>query len=83
MITNLFRIFDPATSSIFSLNWLILTGLLVALPPIFWFSPNRVSTILNNGYFYLVREFKNILAKTPEALISVVTTALAIFTLNI
>uniref|UniRef100_UPI0030FE8285 ATP synthase subunit 6 n=1 Tax=Bothriocroton hydrosauri TaxID=59643 RepID=UPI0030FE8285 len=42
MMNNLFSIFDPSTSNLFSLNWMVLTLPLVMYPLIYWSSPSNI-----------------------------------------
>lgn len=67
MITNLFSVFDPA-SSLFniSLNWTrTFIGLLI-LPPTFWIMPSRYNIIWNNIIITLHKEFKTLLGLTGK-----------------
>lgn len=40
MINNLFSIFDPSTSTWFSLNWLTIILIIILYPSYFWISPS-------------------------------------------
>nr|YP_006234395.1 ATP synthase F0 subunit 6 [Bothriocroton concolor]AET63043.1 ATP synthase F0 subunit 6 [Bothriocroton concolor] len=40
MVNNLFSIFDPSTSNLFSLNWLMLFLPVMMFPLVFWVSPS-------------------------------------------
>ena len=61
MINNLFSIFDPTTSELYSLNWLSSLYILLFIPNLYWFVPSRYRfiflTLLNN----LIGEFKILL----------------------
>lgn len=63
IITNLFRIFDPSTSTLFSSNWLRMVLPLILAPYIYWAFPSRIQMtffILSN---YITGELKNNLTK--------------------
>lgn len=60
MIINLFSIFDPANSIIFSLNWISSFYVLLFIPNIFWVIPSRWNYIYYNLFKYLINEFKNL-----------------------
>nr|YP_010730021.1 ATP synthase F0 subunit 6 [Leptopsylla segnis]WEF75061.1 ATP synthase F0 subunit 6 [Leptopsylla segnis] len=61
MMTNLFSIFDPMSSSTLSLNWMsTLIGLLF-IPNIFWLLPSRYNFLWNFILNYLHKEFKILL----------------------
>jgi len=47
MITNLFSIFDPASSIQSYSNWLRTPLIIIILSPIFWLIPNRLSIFIN------------------------------------
>nr|UJG45492.1 ATP synthase F0 subunit 6 [Sylvicola punctatus] len=62
MMTNLFSVFDPA-SSIFnlSLNWLSTFLGLCMIPSMYWFMPSRYHIIWNNILLTLHKEFKTLI----------------------
>nr|YP_010596839.1 ATP synthase F0 subunit 6 [Cycetogamasus diviortus]WAK85125.1 ATP synthase F0 subunit 6 [Cycetogamasus diviortus] len=63
MTPNLFSIFDPSTSSMFSLNWMSMFIPLILTPYMYWALPSRVQMtffILSN---YITNELKNNLNK--------------------
>lgn len=61
MISNLFSIFDPSTSSSLPLNWLsIFLGLLI-IPYLFWLNLNRYQVLLFNIIKQLHSEFKTLI----------------------
>ncbi len=61
MITNLFSVFDPASSINSSSNWLRRIIILTILVPSLWLIPNRLSITLNNILLVLHNEFKTLL----------------------
>nr|AZL93247.1 ATP synthase F0 subunit 6 [Gasteruption tournieri] len=65
MMTNLFSIFDPSTSNLFSLNWLSSLMPLIMFPYMFWLMPSRQMYLWNNILLNkLFNEFKLLLNKT-------------------
>jgi len=64
MITpNLFNIFDPTTSTIFSANWNSIALPIIFIPFIFWTAPSRSQIrifLLSN---YIIKELKNNIQK--------------------
>nr|QHQ98474.1 ATP synthase subunit 6 [Quadristernoseta cf. longigynium XFX-2019] len=56
---NLFSIFDPSTSSLFSMNWMSFTIPVIFLPLNYWFSPSRWNIIFKKILFYITMEIKN------------------------
>lgn len=65
MIANLFSSFDPATSKIFSLNWLRILLFIFISPPRFWLIPSRWTFSWIKILLNLHNEFK-ILIKTKN-----------------
>lgn len=59
MITNLFSIFDPSTSSLLSLNWVSFRIPIIFLPLSYWLSPSRWNIIFKKISFYITIEIKN------------------------
>lgn len=62
MITNLFSVFDPA-SSIFnlSLNWIRTILGIIFIPSLFWLIPSRYHILWNSILITLNKEFKTLL----------------------
>nr|WHL46308.1 ATP synthase subunit 6 [Echinolaelaps echidninus] len=59
MVLNLFSVFDPSTSSNFSLNWLsMLLGLFIFFP-MYWLNFSRCSYILDIIIKFLLKEFES------------------------
>lgn len=83
MITNLFSIFDPATSINFSTNWVGLFNIIFFLPLIYWVSQNRLSYLFNSLTNYIFNEFKPLIKKTPLVLITPLTLFLIILLNNV
>lgn len=69
MITNLFSIFDPSTSSSFSRNWVSIFLFLIFMPAIFWTQPNRARKILQKLINYIFSEFRPLIKKAPQTII--------------
>lgn len=61
MITNLFSIFDPASSINSSSNWISRLILLTIICPLVWVIPNRLNLIIKNIIITLHIEFKTLL----------------------
>lgn len=61
MITNLFSVFDPASSINSSSNWLRSLIIITILIPSLWLIPNRLIIILNKILQTLHNEFKTLL----------------------
>nr|YP_009640818.1 ATP synthase F0 subunit 6 [Hystrichopsylla weida qinlingensis]QCU82652.1 ATP synthase F0 subunit 6 [Hystrichopsylla weida qinlingensis] len=61
MMTNLFSIFDPMNSSMFSFNWLSTCLGLLFIPNLFWLIPSRYNLLWNSISSYLHKEFKTLL----------------------
>nr|YP_008757638.1 ATP synthase F0 subunit 6 [Nesidiocoris tenuis]AFI54862.1 ATP synthase F0 subunit 6 [Nesidiocoris tenuis] len=68
MMVNLFSTFDPATSMVFSLNWVSTVLSLVLLPYMFWLIPNRISMLMYMIVSKLNEEFKTILSGKHQGL---------------
>nr|YP_009694027.1 ATP synthase F0 subunit 6 [Amphinemura longispina]QEI04306.1 ATP synthase F0 subunit 6 [Amphinemura longispina] len=65
MMTNLFSVFDPATSVMnLSLNWISTILGLTLIPTAFWLMPSRYSLIWNKILLTLHNEFKTLLGPT-------------------
>lgn len=61
MITNLFSVFDPASSVSNSSNWIRATIIITIIMPLFWLVPNRINLVLTSILITLHYEFKNLL----------------------
>lgn len=62
MITNLFSVFDPTTSTInLSLNWIRTFIGIIIIPTIFWILPSRYNFLWNSVTSTLHKEFKTLL----------------------
>lgn len=62
MIRNIFSIFDPSSSIRFSLNWISIIIILIALPYQYWLLPSRLTSTWSLIINYIFKEF-NILIK--------------------
>nr|AWV83267.1 ATP synthase F0 subunit 6 [Kosemia yezoensis] len=60
MMTNLFSSFDPSTGFL-SLNWLSSMTLLLFLPMIYWYIPNRYIIVYNNILMSLNNELNTLM----------------------
>lgn len=69
MIINIFSIFDPTSSIIFSLNWLRSIIIFILFPYQFWFIPSRILYIWNWIINYIYLEFKNLVSYSYSNLI--------------
>lgn len=63
MFINLFSIFDPATSLIFSINWFSCLNIFFYFPLIYWFVPSRWNIFIIVVIEFLVNEFKVLINK--------------------
>lgn len=63
MIINLFSVFDPVTSIIFSFNWIRRIYVLLFLPLSYWFIPSRWNIIIYLLIRFLLNEFKVLIVK--------------------
>lgn len=63
MVINLFSVFDPATSLIFSLNWLRIIYILIFFPFMFWLIPSRFNIFIYVLIEFLLNEFKVLIVK--------------------
>nr|QZL38939.1 ATP synthase F0 subunit 6 [Filchneria songi] len=65
MMTNLFSVFDPATSILgLSLNWSSTIMGLLFIPSLYWFMPSRYNLIWTKIMLTLHQEFKTLLGPT-------------------
>nr|BBN79979.1 ATP synthase F0 subunit 6 [Grandidierella japonica] len=69
MLTNLFSIFDPATTMNTAMNWAAMATSLLLLPTLFWKTKGRLLIPFNSLMSYLFSEFKPLLNKSPSALL--------------
>nr|NP_945231.1 ATP synthase F0 subunit 6 [Ixodes holocyclus]QAB05889.1 ATP synthase F0 subunit 6 [Ixodes holocyclus]QAB05902.1 ATP synthase F0 subunit 6 [Ixodes holocyclus]QAB05915.1 ATP synthase F0 subunit 6 [Ixodes holocyclus]BAD04000.1 ATPase 6 [Ixodes holocyclus] len=73
MMTNLFSIFDPSTSSIFSLNWITILSIII-IPSPFWITPSRIQMIWKMMFKFISIEMKaNLSNKTQKFLFLLVS----------
>nr|QNO34134.1 ATP synthase F0 subunit 6 [Osmia pedicornis] len=63
MMMNLFEIFDPTTSSCFSLNWISPMLIFIILPLKFWIIPSRLEMLIISISKIIFFEFKNLTKK--------------------
>lgn len=79
MIINLFSIFDPSSSTLFSLNWIRIPLILTLFPYQFWLIPPRNNFIWIQIISYLFKEFKSLLSYSYINLIIFIRLFLFIF----
>lgn len=77
MITNLFSIFDPSSSSSLAINWVSLLCWVIFIPVPFFLTSNRVKTLFKKIVIYIFREFKPLIPKRPQILL--ISVAIFIF----
>nr|YP_010714106.1 ATP synthase F0 subunit 6 [Menida musiva]WDD39669.1 ATP synthase F0 subunit 6 [Menida musiva] len=68
MMTNLFSTFDPATSTMYSMNWLSTFLGIMLIPYPYWTLPNRVIILFHNITHKLHNEFKLLLGPKSEGM---------------
>nr|QVT11059.1 ATP synthase F0 subunit 6 [Pachycrepoideus vindemmiae] len=61
MMMNLFSIFDPSTSTYYSMNWISSIYCLMFLPNLYWFIPSRYNYLFIMLMNKLMNEFLNLL----------------------
>nr|AAZ05817.1 ATPase 6 [Cyamus erraticus] len=83
MMTNLFSIFDPTTSSAFAVNWAAAFSFVFVLPLSYWVSTQRYHLLLNKLCIYITTEFKVVVTKTPEIVLIVLALFIFIFVNNL
>nr|YP_010586112.1 ATP synthase F0 subunit 6 [Chimarra paramonorum]UZZ43848.1 ATP synthase F0 subunit 6 [Chimarra paramonorum] len=64
MMNNLFSIFDPVNFMNLSLNWLSSLIILLFMPLMYWFMPNRFFMLVYKILFTIHLEFKMLLGKS-------------------
>lgn len=73
MITNLFSIFDPATSTTNAFNWCSLLLVFLITPFLFWVTTNQKTFIFISIKKYVFNEFKPLSQKQPHSLIIILS----------
>nr|UNO53732.1 ATP synthase F0 subunit 6 [Ixodes ovatus] len=58
-MTNLFSIFDPSTSSYFSLNWMSILPMFFVLPSWYWVNPSRYQSFWKMMILKILEEINN------------------------
>lgn len=83
ILINLFSIFDPSTSIIFSLNWISCLYVIMFIPFIYWYIPSRWNIIILILLKFLSNEFKVLIVKKLNLINLLIYLRLFIFiTLN-
>nr|QQQ88689.1 ATP synthase F0 subunit 6 [Hyalella longipalma] len=83
MMTNLFSIFDPASPSFMSANWMSSLLFIFLCPNILWVINARYNKIIANFKMYLFGEFSPIVKKTKFVLLVSVSVMLFIMFNNV
>nr|AAZ05875.1 ATPase 6 [Cyamus boopis]UCP07192.1 ATP synthase F0 subunit 6 [Cyamus boopis] len=83
MMTNLFSIFDPTTSTAFAVNWLAAFSFVFVLPLSYWVATQRYHLLLSKLCSYITAEFKVVVTKTPEIVLMVLALFIFIFVNNL
>lgn len=79
MITNIFSIFDPATSIITSINWFRIIIIFLLFPTQFWLIPSRILILWITIINYIFNEFKIIISYSFSNLIIFIRLIILIF----
>nr|AIZ58663.1 ATP synthase F0 subunit 6 [Ornithodoros kalahariensis]AIZ58754.1 ATP synthase F0 subunit 6 [Ornithodoros kalahariensis] len=66
MMTNLFSIFDPSTSSSLSMNWMSIFSVFILLPSLYWTIPSRSQTLWFFTSSLLKIEMNNLFMKNKK-----------------
>nr|NP_722566.1 ATP synthase F0 subunit 6 [Ornithodoros moubata]BAC22584.1 ATPase subunit 6 [Ornithodoros moubata] len=66
MMTNLFSIFDPSSSTSFPMNWLSTLMILIFLPSMYWTIPSRFQTLWFLISSMLTKEMNNLFLKNKK-----------------
>nr|AIZ58572.1 ATP synthase F0 subunit 6 [Ornithodoros costalis] len=75
MMMNLFSIFDPTTSSFFSLNWFsIFIPVMLMTPSLFWLIPSRIMYMWIFISKSFLKEMKNLFSKNKMKFLLLFTT---------
>lgn len=83
MITNLFSIFDPSSSSHLSTNWISIFNWIFIIPPTFFVISRRAKSLILSLINYIFNEFKPLISKNPQILIIPLTLFIFILINNI
>jgi len=82
MITNLFSVFDPASSIFhYSVNWISAFIFIIVVTPTFWVIPYKISLLINLITKKLFNEFKTLLGPSSLRGRTIIFIALFIFIL--
>nr|YP_010350375.1 ATP synthase F0 subunit 6 [Ixodes cornuatus]UOK09856.1 ATP synthase subunit 6 [Ixodes cornuatus] len=65
MMMNLFSIFDPSTSSLFSMNWIIILSIII-IPSPFWITFSRIQITWKILFKFISVEMKENLSKNSQ-----------------
>nr|QAB05928.1 ATP synthase F0 subunit 6 [Ixodes holocyclus] len=81
MMTNLFSIFDPSTSSIFSLNWITILSIII-IPSPFWITPSRIQMIWKMMFKFISIEMKSNLSNKTQKFLFLLVSLFSIIMLS-
>lgn len=81
MITNLFSVFDPASSFNLPLNWTSSILILIFISPLFWLIPNNIFLFFDLIFKKLFNEFKTLIGETAFKGRTIIFIALFLFIL--
>nr|YP_010271062.1 ATP synthase F0 subunit 6 [Spinactaletes boneti]UJY98020.1 ATP synthase F0 subunit 6 [Spinactaletes boneti] len=81
MMTNLFSVFDPASSLIIPLNWLSSIMFFITMPIMFWVIPSKSMILFNKITTTLHNEFKMLLGQENIKGLTIMMISLFIFIL--
>nr|YP_010872879.1 ATP synthase F0 subunit 6 [Pheidole yeensis]WGV34078.1 ATP synthase F0 subunit 6 [Pheidole yeensis] len=79
MMMNIFSIFDPITSKMFSLNWLSMIIIFLLLPTQYWIIPSRLMILWIHSINYIFKEFKILIKYSFSNLIIFISLMIMIF----
>lgn len=83
MISNLFSIFDPSTSTNVSLNWISTIIFILVITPSYWIISSSVLIIFNKIKTVLYDEFKTILGReSPSGTLLILISLFTIILIN-
>jgi len=79
MITNLFSVFDPASSLGVPVNWIRALLFIVVITPVYWVNLNKSNIVINKVIYKLHIEFKTLLGPGSLSGSTIITIRLFLF----
>nr|YP_010872905.1 ATP synthase F0 subunit 6 [Pheidole taipoana]WGV34104.1 ATP synthase F0 subunit 6 [Pheidole taipoana] len=79
MMMNIFSIFDPSTSMMFSFNWLSMIIIIFLFPFQFWLIPSRFTIMWISMINYMFNEFKILIKYSFSNLLTFISLMFLIF----